>query len=395
MKKVKLFLASSNELKADREKFEIFLNRKNKKWVDAGLFLELTIWEDFLDAMSQTRLQDEYNKAVRESDIFVMLFFTKVGKYTHEEFATAFGQFKETKRPYIFTYFKDAKISTKSLIESKEDILGLFDFHDKLDTLGHFFTPYTSMADLQLHFNGQLDRLKPELSADLKDKKTGAYHLNDLKKLIENGEVKKGMLELRSTIKNKLYELSSKEGLDNHFKSPVDELRKLNDANFIQKDVYIKLEEALAITGNSLHNIAVSKKDAIYALDKAIPGLDYLDQKLVGNGQLTFVLTNPKNVAYSYLLKSAEGKTMMTGERYATKTIAGFSIKSVKVVAAEDFRYNRYKAKNGKDHFTLKTNNGQIVGFGGPFDDEDQMEASIKFIKENAPTAEIVDETDA
>jgi len=29
---------------------------------------------------------DEYNKAIEESDIFVSLFYSKVGKYTKEEF---------------------------------------------------------------------------------------------------------------------------------------------------------------------------------------------------------------------------------------------------------------------------------------------------------------------
>ena len=42
----------------------------------------MIVWEDFLDALSPTRLQDEYNRAIRECDLFVMLFRTKVGRYT-------------------------------------------------------------------------------------------------------------------------------------------------------------------------------------------------------------------------------------------------------------------------------------------------------------------------
>ena len=62
--KKKLFLASSSEPKEDREQFEIFINRKNKDWLDKSVFLDLIIWEDFLDAVSQIWLQDEYNKAI-------------------------------------------------------------------------------------------------------------------------------------------------------------------------------------------------------------------------------------------------------------------------------------------------------------------------------------------
>ena len=126
----KIFLASSSELKKDREAFEIFINRKNKDWVAKGVFLELVLWEDFLDAMSRTRLQDEYNQAIRECDLFVMLFFTKVGPYTAEEFETAFGQFKATNKPFIFTYFKDAPISTGSINE--DDVMSLLAFKKKL-----------------------------------------------------------------------------------------------------------------------------------------------------------------------------------------------------------------------------------------------------------------------
>ena len=154
--KIKLFLASSAELEADRRQFEIFLNRKNREWVEKGAFLDLVIWEDFLDAVSQTRLQDEYNKAIRGCDIFVMLFFTKVGKYTEEEFETAFGHFKATSKPLIFTYFKDAPISTGAL---NDEVLSLLQFKKKLGALGHFSTVYKNIEDLQLQFGRQLDKL--------------------------------------------------------------------------------------------------------------------------------------------------------------------------------------------------------------------------------------------
>ena len=52
---IKVFLASSSELKDDRTAFEIFINRKNKEWVARGVFLELVLWEDFLDVLSKTR----------------------------------------------------------------------------------------------------------------------------------------------------------------------------------------------------------------------------------------------------------------------------------------------------------------------------------------------------
>jgi hypothetical protein len=157
--KIKIFLASSSELEEDRRHFEILINRKNKQWVDRGIFLDLVIWEDFLDALSKTRLQDEYNKAIKDCDIFVMLFCTKVGKYTEEEFETAFGQFKDTDKPVIFTYFKDAKISTATTSAIKDDLKTLWAFQKKLQKLNHFQTVYENVDRLALHFYQQLDKL--------------------------------------------------------------------------------------------------------------------------------------------------------------------------------------------------------------------------------------------
>ena len=157
MLKKRLFLASSSELNEDRKEFEIFINRKNKDWVTSGVFLELIVWEDFLDAVSKTRLQDEYNKANRECDLFVMLFCTRVGQYTEEEFETAFGQFKATHKPFIFTYFKDARISTGTA--DKTNLMSLWAFQEKLKTMGHFYTVYKNIDELKYKFNQQLDKL--------------------------------------------------------------------------------------------------------------------------------------------------------------------------------------------------------------------------------------------
>jgi hypothetical protein len=129
----KIFLASSLELKVDREQLEIFIDRKNQSWNDKGIFLELVVWEDSLDAMSRTRLQDEYNRAIRECDIFVMLLSTKVGQYTEEEFETAFGQFQSASRPLIYAYFKDVEVGIRSI--QRKDLISLWAFGDKLENL--------------------------------------------------------------------------------------------------------------------------------------------------------------------------------------------------------------------------------------------------------------------
>ncbi|MCK6622403.1 MAG: SUMF1/EgtB/PvdO family nonheme iron enzyme [Calditrichaceae bacterium] len=154
-----IFLASSAELKDDREKFEQFIGRKNKTLNPNDQFIRLEIWEDFIDAMSQTRLQDEYNKVVRECDIFVMLFATKVGQYTREEFEAAFGQFQESGKPWIYTFFKTAPVVLDDI--PRGDLQSLWDFQDRLKALGHFWTKYQDSDDLINQFTRQLELRDP------------------------------------------------------------------------------------------------------------------------------------------------------------------------------------------------------------------------------------------
>lgn len=162
MKKISIFIACSSELHEDREKFEIFVNRENKKLIDNNIFLELNLWEDFIDSMSKTRLQDEYNKAVTSSNIFISLFSTKVGKYTKEEFETAYKNFLNKGTPkHIYTYFRNTK---KGMLEiDKNDFNNLSEFKEKLDELGHFYTRYEDSNDLLRLLKLQFDKILTEI----------------------------------------------------------------------------------------------------------------------------------------------------------------------------------------------------------------------------------------
>lgn len=151
MKKIKIFLASSNELNSEREHFEIEIYRKSKTWFDRGVFLHLDIWEDMSARMSMTGSQSEYNKYVKEADLFVFLAFSKVGMYTEEEFEHAFGQFKSTQKPFIFTYFKTPPANSED---------SLAHFKQKLKELNHFYANFNDINDLWNQFNKELDRLE-------------------------------------------------------------------------------------------------------------------------------------------------------------------------------------------------------------------------------------------
>lgn len=151
MKTINIFLASSNELKSDREDFVWKINRKNKILKHRKLFLNLDVWEDMSAKMSPTRSQDEYNKVIKNGDLFVLLAYNKVGMYTAEEFETAYGAFSASEKPFIFTYFKNDPPKPGSSLQV---------FKDKLNDLGHFWATYKDENDLWQQFNHELDLLE-------------------------------------------------------------------------------------------------------------------------------------------------------------------------------------------------------------------------------------------
>jgi internalin A len=154
---VRIFLASSAELREDRDEFDAYFCRQNDQLIKQGIYLQIVRWEYFLDAMSETRLQDEYNKEIRDCDIFVCLFFTKAGRFTEEEFNIAFKEFRDTGKPRIFAFFKEASVNIRSV--SASGLQSLEAFQKKLGDLGHFYTRYEDARDLKLRFRDQLARL--------------------------------------------------------------------------------------------------------------------------------------------------------------------------------------------------------------------------------------------
>jgi hypothetical protein len=158
---IKIFLASSSELREDRDKFDLHFRQLNDELIAEGVHLQIVRWEHFLDAMSETRLQEEYNKEIRRCDAFVSLFFTKAGKFTEEEFDVALNQFRAEGRPLIYTYFKDAPVTTGTW--KKEDHDSIDALKKKLKDLGHYPTTYSNIDNLINKFRGQIPMIREKL----------------------------------------------------------------------------------------------------------------------------------------------------------------------------------------------------------------------------------------
>jgi len=189
MQVIRIFLASSNELKRERELFEIEIYRKCKAWLKKSIFLHLDIWEDLSARMMEDGSQNEYNKFVKHADLVVVLAHTKVGAYTELEFDTAFGQFGETKKPFVYTYFKEVESKVEPSLQA---------FKDKLSSLKHFYSPFKDSDDLWNQFNKELDRLdenkftKRDTTRKASDKVTSIIDSKNVVKDVSIGKLKGG-----------------------------------------------------------------------------------------------------------------------------------------------------------------------------------------------------------
>lgn len=147
MKTIKIFLASSEELKEERLEMTDLMSRLNQTFKGRGIELELKRWE-YLDAsMGVKRKQDEYNEVLKDCDICLVMFWRKLGSYTGEELDVAYQCHKDKVRPEkIYVFFKnpdgdDVTDELKEFIWNYESRYG-----------GHFFCKFQTVDAMKLEF---------------------------------------------------------------------------------------------------------------------------------------------------------------------------------------------------------------------------------------------------
>ncbi len=92
-------------------------------------------------------------------------------------------------------------------------------------------------------------------------------------------------------------------------------------------------------------------------------------------------------------LKAGNGEVILTSQGYKSKDAAHTGIESVKTNAADDARFERKDAKDGRAFFSLKATNGQIVGNSQMYASSASCESGIASVMKNAPDADVEDQT--
>ena len=161
MKNITVFLASSDELKNDRNSFHSLVASLDEIFEPRGYRIRCRRWEDFSAFCTGSRTQDDYNRIVRASDICICMFHRKAGEYTIEEFNQALDEYvKSQSHPKTFVYIRaliEGEMEDEALKRFKEDLF---------DRVGHYWCNYATDDAMKLHFFMQLERIIPSVSGN-------------------------------------------------------------------------------------------------------------------------------------------------------------------------------------------------------------------------------------
>jgi uncharacterized protein YegP (UPF0339 family) len=97
-----------------------------------------------------------------------------------------------------------------------------------------------------------------------------------------------------------------------------------------------------------------------------------------------YELKKGKSGKYSFNLKAANGRVILSSETYESERSALDGIASVKKNAAKDSNFERKTSSRKEPFFVLKAPNGEIIGKSEMYSSASAMEAGIASVKANA-----------
>ena len=106
-----------------------------------------------------------------------------------------------------------------------------------------------------------------------------------------------------------------------------------------------------------------------------------------------YVLQLSQNKQFYFNLRAGNNEIILTSETYTTKSAAQNGIQSVRRNSPSDERYKRRTSSDGKHYFVLVALNNEVIGTSELYSLQQAMENGIQSVKENGPTAEVIDRT--
>lgn len=106
-----------------------------------------------------------------------------------------------------------------------------------------------------------------------------------------------------------------------------------------------------------------------------------------------FVISPRSNGEYQFVLKASNGETILASEGYTAKASCNNGIASVRTHAVNAGNFEKKVSGNGKQYFTLKASNGQVIGTSEMYETIAGRDNGIDAVMKNAPKAEVEDRT--
>ena len=151
---ISIFLASSKELKPEREGIDLLISSMNRSLHKKGIFLNLVMLEEQGHTFNDTRKQEDFNKKMLNCDVVIVLFYKKIGEFTREEFSTAYENLKQGEKPnFFYVYFKKFDYTETS----PDDLTTILELQKEIEGYGQFIKYFKEIDDLKYDIEKQLD----------------------------------------------------------------------------------------------------------------------------------------------------------------------------------------------------------------------------------------------
>ncbi|MDD4664235.1 MAG: hypothetical protein PHD83_06210 [Caldisericia bacterium] len=305
MRNVKLFLASGNVLKKDRDEIMLFLANKNQFLVKHGVFLELVRWEFLSSSFSETRKQDDFNKVLDESEIFTCLIFDRIGQYTREEFDKAYQNYKQGKNPRKFyLYFKTLPKG------KREEAIEVYELRQAIEKDEQIYREYKNPDQLKLFLNQNLDEDLPEI---LKEALLQNIYDTDAKPMTET--MPDHIIDNLEEADKLLSKTLTEEALEVYQES----LKQINKRT--NPDTYGRIQLGIGICYINLSYASDQEKNLLKAILKLEEALQYIDPTQNMQNYL-LSLANLSSIYYSMASLRDRKKNINKAIEIAEKAIA-------------------------------------------------------------------------
>ena len=105
-----------------------------------------------------------------------------------------------------------------------------------------------------------------------------------------------------------------------------------------------------------------------------------------------FCITKGKDGKDYFTLKAGNGEVILQSQGYSSASGCENGIESVKTNAQDESKFECREAKDGRTYFVLKANNGQEIGRSQMYKTDSGCKNGMASVAKNAASATVVDE---